>query len=71
MQSVIIAYVGHMFETFTSSLLGLEFDHPMAGCRKLEKFKSRTIHSISKLELGCYDSKFIRQSSVKIRPVID
>ena len=55
-----------LFETVTSSLLGmLEFDHPMTGCRKPEKFKSRTIHSISKLELGCYDSKFIRQSSEK------
>ena len=60
-----------LFETFTFSLTYLEIDHPMAGCRKPEEFKSRPIYSISKLELGCYDSKFIRQGMANIRPVID
>ena len=58
-----------LFETSTF-LNHLEIDHPMAGCRKPDKFESRSIYSISKLELGCYDSKFIPQGTVKIRPVI-
>ena len=60
-----------LFETFTFSLGVLEFDHPMAGCSKPQKFKSRTIYSISKLELSCYDSKFIMQVTVKTRLVVD
>ena len=47
-----------LFESFTFFLGVLEVEHPMAGCRNPQKFKSRTIYSISKLELGCYSSKF-------------
>ena len=44
-----------LFESFSFDLLWL--DRP--GCFNPQKFRFRSIYAISKLELGCYDSKFV------------
>ena len=56
-----------LFESFTFPL-GLLEDR---GCAKPQKFRYRNIFSISKLELGCYDSKFIAHFLVIIRIITD
>ena len=50
-----------LFESFTFSLTWLE----RPGCFNPQKCRFRSIYSISKLELGCYDSKFILQNAWK------
>ena len=49
-----------LFESFTFSLLSLE----TIGCFNPQKFRFRKIYSISKLELGCYDSKYILECTL-------
>ena len=56
-----------LFESFTFSLSWL--DRP--GCFSPQKFRFRSIYSISKLELSCFDSKFIMQGATKILHNVD
>ena len=56
-----------LFESYTFSLGFFE----IMGCFFPEKFRSRNIYSFSKLELGCYDSKFIIQGALQLPPLIN